>query len=746
MVNFYRSRLWTIGIIGLLLIISGVVRATHIVGGELELRYLGASSAFSHRINLNLYFDVINGDPGADDGRVSVGIFAKRTNTLIGYVPLNRISSEPVYYTNSACQKANLQTRLIRHSIDINLDPNVFNDPAGYYMSWERCCRNGTIINILAPGDAGSTFYLEFPAISATQNSSPVFTVPKGDYACIGQPFTLDFSAKDPDNDSLTYTIVTPFNGYSTKATPNPGALNQLNNPEFYPGPYPAVRWISGISEANEIPGTQPLKVNARTGLLSVTPNQAGLYVFSVQVDEYRKGVRIGRVRRDYQVLVVDCIKNDAPKLLFRPDGDSAFYTQGTVINITEKDTNCLQLYITDPNPNQRIRIVNMSGSLPNLTLSPSDLFTRTTHDTLQTRFCFGRCVGGDGKPFTLMIRAVDDGCPQGLSDTISIRLNVIPTDNNKPVASTDLTDNKAQVTVGTSLSFTAFGTDIDNDNITIQAVGRGFALSQAGMTFGSATGVGKVSQPFSWKPTCTDAIHSDYVVDFIVTDTRCNRNLQDTVTVKLAAVGLPSRPPTIRTTLEQQVVELTIGSKDSSNTAFTLIGNDPDQDTIRMTAVGRGFDYKSTGMNFTAKTGPVVLESPFSWAPTCDLLAGKSEATFVVDFIADDRSCQPHHTDTTTVTFHLKDQPVSADIKVPNVFTPNGDGYNDYFSVNGLPESSCAEQFKKVEITNRYGRTVFTSSDPKFIWYGTNDPVGTYYYLIQTTARTFKGTVTLLR
>ncbi|GAB3883533.1 gliding motility-associated C-terminal domain-containing protein [Spirosoma agri] len=743
MVHVYRRRLLIVGIVSLLLIISGVVRATHIVGGELELRYLGPQSAYSHRINLNLYFDAINGDPGADDGRVSVGIFSKRTNQLIGYVPLNRISSESIPYTNSACQTVNLSTRLIRHSLDVNLDPNVFNDAAGYYMSWERCCRNSNIINLQAPGDAGSTFYLEFPALS-TQNSSPVFTIPKGDYACIGQPFSLDFSAKDADGDSLTYTLVTPYNGFSNRAAPNPGAINN-NNPVFFSGPYPPVTWINGISVANEIPGTQPLQVNARTGLLSVTPNRAGLHVFSVQVDEYRKGVRVGRVRRDYQALVVDCPKNDPPKLLFRPEGQSKFYTQGTVLTIAEKDTNCLDLYVTDPNPNQRIRIVNMSGSLPGLTLAPGDLFTRSTTDTLRTKFCFGRCVG-NGQPFTLLIRATDEGCPQGLSDTISIRLNIIPSPNNKPAASTNLANNKGTVTIGSSLTFTAFGNDIDNDNISIQAVGRGFSLAQAGMSFGSATGIGKVAQPFTWKPVCSDATRSGYVVDFIVTDTRCNGNLRDTVTVNLAAVGLPSQPPSIRTTLPQPVVEMTVGPNDTVGSTFTVIGNDPDRDTIRLTAVGRGFDYVATGMSFTNKTGPVALQSPFAWKPTCELMAGRSEATFVIDFIADDRSCQPKHTDTTTVTFHVKSLPVTADIQVPNVFTPNGDGYNDYFAVRDLPENACAEQFKSVNITNRYGRTVFTSTDPNFRWNGTSDPAGTYYYLIQTTARTFKGPLTLIR
>ncbi|GAB4041922.1 T9SS type B sorting domain-containing protein [Spirosoma jeollabukense] len=750
MLNLYRTSWLSFILTSFLLVISHLSQATHIVGGELELRYLGTQSAYTHRINLNLYFDDYNGDAGADDGLVTVGIFAKRTNQFIGYIPLNRLSSEYVSYTRPACANPTLRTRLIRHSVDLTLDPNVFNDAGGYYMSWERCCRNGAIANINNPGSAGSTFYLEFPAIANGQtrvnNSSPVFAIPKGDYACIGQPFTLDFSAKDADGDSLTYTLVTPYNGYSSMAVPNPGALNRPVPPSFASGPYPPVRWINGISVANEIPGRVPLRVNAATGLLTVTPDRAGLFVFSVEVGEYRNKKLIGLVRRDYQVLVTDCQNNNAPQLLFRPAGQNSFYKEGNVVTIAEKDTNCLSLYVTDINPNQRITITNMSGSIPGLTIAPGDLQTRTSHDTLQASFCFGRCVG-DGKPFTLMIRATDDGCPQGLTDTLSIQLNIIPSANNKPKASTDLLNNLAKVTVGSSLTFNAFGTDMDNDNVTIQAVGRGFALAQAGMSFTSGAGVGKVSGPFVWKPTCTQATRTSYLVDFIVTDTRCNRNLRDTVTVNLAAIGIPSQPPTIKTTLAQPVVELTVSPSDSTgHTTFDVLGNDPDRDTLRLTGVGRGFDVKAAGMEFNSKTGLPTLASLFNWKPTCELMAGRTDATFVVDFVVDDRSCQPKHTDTTTVTFHVKNPEVNNEIKVPNVFTPNGDGLNDYFAVKDMPENSCAEQFKSVEITNRWGQPIYKSTDPNFRWYGNNSPAGTYYYLILTTSRTFKGPVTIMR
>ncbi|GAB3762354.1 gliding motility-associated C-terminal domain-containing protein [Spirosoma pomorum] len=745
MEKLYR-RLWLVVLtLSLLMAVMPFAQATHIVGGELELQKLSSTGTYTHRINLNLYFDNINGDPRSDDVFAFVAFYRKRDNGYMGAIQVPRISTEWVQYSNPTCaSRARVETRLIRYSTDISFG-QAFNDPEGYYVSWERCCRNGTITNIVRPGEAGSVFYLEFPApwsgSTAFNNSSPVFSVAKGDYICIGQPFTFDFSAKDPDGDSLAYQLVTPYNGFSSNTR-----TGQPDAPITDAGPYRPIQWISGISDANQIPGSIPLRVNARTGLLQVTADREGLFVFSVEVREFRRGKQIGLVRRDFQLNVIDCPRNDPPKLLLKADGAKSFYQEGTVLTIAEKDTNCLNLYLTDPNANQRIQVINMSGSLPSLTLTPGELLTKTTKDTLQTKFCFGRCVG-DGRPVTLMVRVTDDGCPQGLSDTLTIRLNIIPSANNKPKASTNLVNNQGRTTVGASLSFTAFGVDTDNDNITLRAVGRGFTLVQAGMNFGNTVGIGKVSQPFTWKPTCAQATQSSYVVDFIVTDARCNRNLSDTVSVTLRADGLPSQPPSIRTTLSGPVVDLVVSPNDSSGrSAFDVLGNDPDRDTLLMTGVGRGFDMKALGMAFTNKTGRPMLQSAFTWKPTCALMNGQSEATFIVDFVVDDRSCQPKHTDTTSVTFRLRDPSVSAEITVPNVFTPNGDGINDYFGVKDLPDNVCAEQFRSIDISNRWGKIIFTSIDPKFRWYGTDTPVGTYYYLIRTDKRTFKGPVTLIR
>lgn len=726
--------------------------ATHIVGGEIELLYQGPNSTYSHRLNLNLYFDQNNGNPGAEDAIMTLGIFRKRDNAFIASVDLPRLGSSQVAYSIPSCATAIQSTRLIRYGIDLTLRPEAFNDAGGYYISYERCCRNGTINNLLVPGDAGSVFYLEFPAVQTFTNSSPVFNVVKGDYICLNRPFTFDFGAKDADGDSLVYTMVTPYNGYSSTSVPYPARPTSPDAlPVFRAAPYPTVRWASGFSETNAIPGTAPLGVNARTGLLSVTANRVGLFVFSVEVVEYRKGVAIGRVRRDFQLRVIDCPRNDAPVLLLKAPGSQAFYKPGTVLQLKDTDQACLNLFLTDPNANQRLTVTNGSGALSGLSITPGVVSSGNGRDTTTTQFCFDACaLYNNGNPVTLRIQATDDGCPQGITTNLDILVQVSSTPNVKPVASTDLRNSQTTISVGSSLTFNAFGKDPQNGTVSIQAVGRGFSLSNAGMVFTPTSGTGTVQQPFRWSPTCAQASQSEYIVDFIATKRACNVERRDTTTVRLVAQGPTSQPPSIRTSLPNRVVELTIvpGDTASGNVRFTVFGNDLDKtDSLRLTGAGRGFDLAQAGMRFANKSGRPELQSPFSWQATCEVLQGRREATFTLDFANTDGSCQAKNKDTTSVTIKLRTPEVNYDdMKVPNTFTPNGDGKNDYFSLMNVPIENCYERFARVEVYNRWGVQVFTSTDKAFRWYAPDFPVGLYYYTVTFGRQTVKGTLMLVR
>ncbi|MGK6352492.1 gliding motility-associated C-terminal domain-containing protein [Parapedobacter sp. DT-150] len=77
------------------------------------------------------------------------------------------------------------------------------------------------------------------------------------------------------------------------------------------------------------------------------------------------------------------------------------------------------------------------------------------------------------------------------------------------------------------------------------------------------------------------------------------------------------------------------------------------------------------------------------------------------------------------TVTITVTPRP----LRIPNVFTPDGDGKNDVFEIEGI------EGFDRIELTvvNRWGNEVFRNTDYRNDWGGGNLNEGTYYYQIVT-------------
>lgn len=725
--------------------------ATHIVGGEFQLRMKGRGSGYE--LILNLYFDDINGNKQAEDANIIAAIYSKRTNQLITTVVLPRVSTAQVEYTNPACTNARLQTRQIKYATDITLSGEIYNDPEGYYVSWERCCRNNVISNVVNPQSSGMTFYLEFPAVvqnnSRFSNNSPEFSLPKGDYACINEPFVFDFGAKDVDGDQLTYKLVEPYKGNSTASRPDPARPGNGQTGSFVPGPYSMVLWAPGININNVIPGSSPLRVNASTGQLTFTASKQGLYVFSVLCEEFRNGKKIGEVRRDFQLMVIDCPKNSNPKVRLREPGKSTFYTKGQVVKVKPTDSRCFDLAITDENLREQINLQLLPLNFPSelVKLTPTQGAINGKSDTLRAQLCWEECAyNKPGEPFKLQVIASDNGCPLPRRDTLEILLDFEQKPNNIPTVTTTLANNRATVIARNTLNFDVTGSDlIDNDLITLEAIGRGFDLVQAGMSFTNGSATGSITTPFVWLPDCDKVGENQiYTVDFIVKDSSCPQLQQrDTVTVILQFQARQSQLPEVVTTLDGNHARLFTNQE----IRFDVIATDADEDPIILRAVGRGFTLEDIGMQFkNNQKGIGKIVEPFLWKPSCENTTSELQ-TYVIDFIVEDNSCGKNRFDTVTVTIDLSDFEVVFDeFLPPNVFTPNNDGTNDTFHIPNLPVDNCKDRFENIEIYNRWGKLVYKGDNREFSWSGIGFPTGVYFYLIHYQKNTYKGTVSLLR
>ncbi|MTI38319.1 putative Ig domain-containing protein, partial [Fulvivirga lutimaris] len=103
---------------------------------------------------------------------------------------------------------------------------------------------------------------------------------------------------------------------------------------------------------------------------------------------------------------------------------------------------------------------------------------------------------------------------------------------------------------------------------------------------------------------------------------------------------------------------------------------------------------------------------------------------------------------DSNVVKRVVKITEVFPELDIVNAFTPNGDGVNDVWEILNLQFYSGIS----IRVYDSDGASVYSCSDQKCLWDGTNDgkllPHGSYFYTIDLNngRRTYKGMVTILK
>lgn len=294
--------------------------ASHIVGGNFTLTH---QSGDRYLLELDLFLDCINGNKNAFIDSPFVGIYKKATNAFVESVQL--------FYQESASGKLKIGDTKCADKVDyclfqehyeatISMPASKYGDPDGYYLSWERCCRNSTIVNIKNPEAEGVVIYLEIPP-STFQNSTPIFKNLPVNLLCVGSPFTFDFKVEDLDGDLLKFSLVEPLAGFTDQDNTN--APGDPNHPRLNKGPYPKTQWNDGFGLNNIMDGNPSLTIDPNTGVVNVTPMRIGFFVAAVRCEEFRNGQKIGEVVRELQYTVSNCSENTFPSIENVNDGDT---------------------------------------------------------------------------------------------------------------------------------------------------------------------------------------------------------------------------------------------------------------------------------------------------------------------------------------------------------------------------------------------------------------------------------------
>ncbi len=316
-------------------------KATHIVGGEITYVYLGANT---YQITLKVYRDCSPGTSAYDNPlHITIfdttGVVQQTINIPFpGAIVLPNNANNPclIVPPNICVEEAIYETTVVLPPI-----------AGGYNIAWQRCCRNGSILNIDNPINTGSSYLTHIPGPFAYENNTPKYNQFPPTVICSSFPITFDHSATDPDGDSLVYSLCDPYiGGSSVGANPNPDL----------PPPYNFVTFINGYSALNPFGGNPQLTIDPVSGLLSATPIDIGQFVVGVCVKEYRDGLLLSENKRDFQFNVTEC-------------------TQSVQAVTTPSITNCSNLLVNLPNSSVGGQFYHWDFGVSSLTDDTSNVF-----------------------------------------------------------------------------------------------------------------------------------------------------------------------------------------------------------------------------------------------------------------------------------------------------------------------------------------------------------------------------------
>ena len=674
----------------LLLLAPFFSQASHIVGGEFELRHISGSQ---YRLTLILYFDHAHGSPGAKDLSANVSIFRMFDNVRMMNVLLPLTEELDVLYTNpDDCSNTELDTRKLIYQSFITLSATMFNHSDGYYVAWERCCRNYGINNIFSESPtfpdgstdptarfAGQTFYLEFPPVVKDGqpfiDSTPELFPPLSDYGCNGKPYYVNFGGTDIDGDSLAYSLVTPLTTQSGDAFPP----NNLPRPKLTStNAYPTVTWQPGYSLEQVMQGNPDLAISD-DGWLTVTPvaNQNTLYVFAVKCEEFRDGVKIGETRRDFQMLVLPCPVSAAPVVIGRKLGDAAFSYRNTMAvtfaSTASEEDRCIEIEITDDDiftdGSEKVsiwKVIGLGNKNNKTEVSwPKSITTLTpSSPSVIFKICFDECPPKENTPYQIGIIVKDDACALPLLDTLRVTV-LVQTPPNSPARFIDpVPDVSQSLFEGTSQQWPIEAVDDDGDALTFSFLTDGFNLVDFGMAL-------SISQPQTnnavgsllWDAKCDVFDFSqrqNFNITMLADDAdKCKYNKADTAHFYLRLIN-PSADPIIDTDITPVFSEryADAGAHRIYDNAiqFNVFGTDADPFPISLEAEGVDFSLTDYGIEFPEVSGNSPIQSPFKWTLSCSQFDLVEKDTFAIRFMVVDKNnkCKIYQADTVEVGFKI--------------------------------------------------------------------------------------------
>ena len=299
------------------LTVASQMQAAHIIGGVITYE---CTAPGNYTITMKIYRDCQGGGANFDSSPNSMTtgkVTVYRGNTIVtgyGSVVLRAPQVSRILPEDNPCLVIPPGVCVEEGIYQFNLDLPVSNQT--YTIAYQRCCRNNSITNIVNPESTGATYFVQInPESQAVCNSSPVFDDFPPIVICNNDELVYDHSATDTDpNTQLVYSICSPFIGGGTGGTGPLGTEAQRElpngvspNPDL-PPPYDPVVYVQPFYSFEQPLGVDAnLRIDPNTGILRGRPTAEGQYVVGICVQEFRNGVFMSEIRRDFQFNVGRC-------------------------------------------------------------------------------------------------------------------------------------------------------------------------------------------------------------------------------------------------------------------------------------------------------------------------------------------------------------------------------------------------------------------------------------------------------
>ncbi len=349
--------------------------AYHIIGGEIYYECLGFDpndpTAKIYRFTLKIYRDCAgNGQnfdslPGSSIGTLSV----YQGNNTNPYIPTFNLSAPDVTLLQADAGNPclivppNICVQEGIYEFELSLPIST----ESYHITYQRCCRNSSITNIYSPDETGATYTVELTETAQLEcNNSPVFNNFPPIIICVDQALNFDHSATDAEGDQLVYEFCSPLKGGGLFGAPT--ASNGIYPDPDDPPPYNEVDFIiSSYSPLAPLAGNPVVSIDPVTGIITGIPEVQGQFVVGICVKEYRNGVLLSTIQRDFQFNVAYCeptvvAELEGPQIddiyIYESCSDSTFFFENASYQsqfIDEYawhfDVNGVDWYFPDPEP-----------------------------------------------------------------------------------------------------------------------------------------------------------------------------------------------------------------------------------------------------------------------------------------------------------------------------------------------------------------------------------------------------------